>query len=607
MKKPVQFGAKPRRASDTISTLAKDGLDIRDLPQLLDTSKAQVIKNWLIDAQGQLIKRKGLKLKDTLTLTTPSMLQHYYNNVFIVGYDTTISAVDLSTGVETIIDNSSFSAGAFDGVAYGNYFFTCNGTTKIQRISLTLTYGTQTANFASGLVLTGATSGATATILEDVDAGVTGTLTIGNITGVFATGEVITDSATGSATTTSVLTYANTEISAAPKCKVLHTFVSPSTTDAGARLFAGNIVDSSTSSKSTVIFCNVDTGSNPPFSTWTQDANANTGGKYDFSQAGQVNTISSIGTQVIIGYEQGRSGFRITTIDSSGTIVKKTDPDFQNIEEGMERGAVKTSKGMFYANKSGLYNMFSGGTTNAFDEQVKQISLLLGDDYFNDFTFTNLDIIHDTKRHLVLFTMADDSDTNNTVLAYNTDTGSIVELTMNIQRWAKKGDTIYGISSINGKIYEVFSGFSDDNFAIPTEYQQELQIGSLDGLSDLENFVIQSVLGEDITMDIDINVYDYEGLRVDSIQTWRITGVAPLTPLLSWGSASYGSASWGSGAGGASTLTKPYQAQITVPEIWRLSIKITSNDKTPQAVNFFIARIRDRSEKLNLNNISRIT
>lgn len=69
----------------------------------------------------------------------------------------------------------------------------------VARTRATLTYLGQTANFAAGLVLTGATSGATAKILSDSDSGATGTLTLISIEGIFTQGEAITDSATGAA------------------------------------------------------------------------------------------------------------------------------------------------------------------------------------------------------------------------------------------------------------------------------------------------------------------------------------------------------------------------------------------------------------------------
>lgn len=57
----------------------------------------------------------------------------------------------------------------------------------------TLPYDGQTANFTEGTTLTGATSAATAKIVNDVDGGTTGTLTLSQINGTFQDDEAITD------------------------------------------------------------------------------------------------------------------------------------------------------------------------------------------------------------------------------------------------------------------------------------------------------------------------------------------------------------------------------------------------------------------------------
>lgn len=87
---------------------------------------------------------------------------------------------------------------------YNNYIYIFGtGASKddISRVGPlnTLPYNTQTGNYTVGLTVTGGTSGATAIITGDVDAGATGTLTLSNINGHFVNGETITDTSTGSA------------------------------------------------------------------------------------------------------------------------------------------------------------------------------------------------------------------------------------------------------------------------------------------------------------------------------------------------------------------------------------------------------------------------
>lgn len=95
-----------------------------------------------------------------------------------------------------------------------------DGTTKaiyhyeagVYRAGSTLAYDAQTANFAVGQILTGATSGATARIIADSDSGATGTLTLRDIVGEFEDNEVVTDGASGSATANGTLTAGNATV-----------------------------------------------------------------------------------------------------------------------------------------------------------------------------------------------------------------------------------------------------------------------------------------------------------------------------------------------------------------------------------------------------------
>lgn len=76
--------------------------------------------------------------------------------------------------------------------------YTWDGT-GTPTIYLSLAYDNQTANFTVGNTITGGTSGATAVINADTDAGATGTLTLRNIVGAFVDDEAITDPGGGSA------------------------------------------------------------------------------------------------------------------------------------------------------------------------------------------------------------------------------------------------------------------------------------------------------------------------------------------------------------------------------------------------------------------------
>lgn len=80
---------------------------------------------------------------------------------------------------------------------------------SIESIGPGLVYHTRTAPFTEGAILTGGTSGATATITASFPDGANGTLYLANIVGTFTDTEAITDSSGGAATNTR-LTYNRT-------------------------------------------------------------------------------------------------------------------------------------------------------------------------------------------------------------------------------------------------------------------------------------------------------------------------------------------------------------------------------------------------------------
>lgn len=88
--------------------------------------------------------------------------------------------------------------------------FACFEVVKgARRPPSTLQYDSQSSNFTAGATLTGGTSGATATIVEDDDNGTSGTLKLINIVGEFQNNETITDGSGGSALANGTLTAQN--------------------------------------------------------------------------------------------------------------------------------------------------------------------------------------------------------------------------------------------------------------------------------------------------------------------------------------------------------------------------------------------------------------
>ncbi len=114
-------------------------------------------------------------------------------------------AITLESGQRTLLE-ARVVARRRNGTQGAYYYFVVNA----ERAPATLNYDTQTGNFTVGNIITGGTSGATARLIADADAGTTGTLSLQDVDGVFVDNELLTDGATGSATANGGITEGTT-------------------------------------------------------------------------------------------------------------------------------------------------------------------------------------------------------------------------------------------------------------------------------------------------------------------------------------------------------------------------------------------------------------
>ena len=592
---------------------------------------------------------------------------HFHDDVHIVGYDSTngvVSAIDVVADTEIVI-KSTLTNAPTDIIRYGEFMFVATGRTgdflhRIERIlaydaqtvdftvGLTITGGTsgatakilgdeysgatgtlvlgdivgifknnetitdgakkidydnETGNFAPGLRLTGQTSGATANIIEVLDAGATGTLRLSDVVGTFQDGEVIKDTNTGSAdadgvvtaddgsaTVDGILGYQATEITISVKAEILHTFIASAGSLAGGRIFTGGIGGRAAeieNGKDVVRFTKSDDGNLLSFNDsddWDlggANANADLGNDIKNKNAGAVNSLTNKNDQIVIGYESGESRHTITADGTSGVLKQNITTDFQKLNQGWKKGAITNEYGVFYLADDGLHKLL--GSTDTL------ISSNLGLDYFDDVTFTNSKIIHAPKQRIIMATYGKDSTSNNEILWYNTETGAIGifrEWLLNTFSVDRAGDLFAG-DALSGKFHKLFDGFTDNGKGIPTEFKQEMGGSTLNVTSRLDKFFIQAVLFEDDEVNIDFDIIDIEGNIQDGKLEKKIVGRAPIGLLASWGTAGWGTSGWGTGSGGAEIATQIYDGDAVIPEYYRLFITIKSNTKTPRVINWF--------------------
>lgn len=608
MYRAIQTSGRRAAKASITTTFAKSGINKRDYEQLLDTKYAIDIINYFVEADGRLVKRGGLEeLFNVVGANAISMIEKYTDNLYMFAYSNIVAVYDVSADTVTTIKSDFLTGEPFSGAKYGDYFFTCNGGgDKIGSITQTLDYDTQTADFAVGAILTGGTSGATAVILEDTDAGATGTLTLGEIVGTFVTAETITDSATGSAKANGALGFTYTEITDAPSAKYL--FVSD------ARLIAGNltgdIVGGKKGDASTIVWCDIDTGTNPPCTNWTTAASPPLAGEpasLRFRNAGAVKGFGALGNQIVVIYDSGKAGFRIDTVDVTGVgLAQDTKIDFQKIDFGGERGVASTPKGIFYCNEGGIFMSIAGGQTNVpYSEQESKISQLLGIEYTDNISFTNSDIVYDPKRNNVMITCAQDSVTNNLVLVYNLDNKSWVTFKgWNISRFMIINDVLYGADTTKTTVYELFKGTLDNGKNIETKYLQEFQLGSFSQRKDMLKFFIQGGLSLSSLVTVGFNIKNRIGTFVPAKLSFPWTAGGDEGLAVGYGDSSWGSSPFG-GDSETGGLTEDFSGgNACIRNFQRLQINISSNDPVHHEINLFQAEIANKGSIRRRNLLS---
>lgn len=555
--------------------MGKKGLDLRDLPQILSAEYMLKCVNYNITTDGRLEKRKGYTELFTTT-DLPRILDNYTSDliVFQDGISTKIYRISTDT---TVTVKNDWSIGKQVGLRYGDYFFVCNGVEKIYRISQTLAYDAQTGNFAVGELITGGTSGATASVLSDADSGATGTLTLGNIIGTFEDNELITGSVAGSATVNGVLTFAITELTNSPRAKVLAAIE--------GRLYAGNLQDDSTA----VAYSSKDDGTNPPFNgAWTVATTANSPGKVFFRNAGAVQSIVPLGQFTVVFGEFGKWAFYQNIFDSAGTLSKADV--FQLAKEDLGGlGALLTDDGIFYVNDAGLWQMVSMGQQDVpQSDQEFLISTLLGKSYFEDVDFSNAAIAYDELRRIVLVTCAKDSETNNLVLVYNLDMKSFVTFSgWNITNFLTIQNQLYAASSIEESVYKLFDSTSDGGLEIATEYIQEINGTPMEYRSMLKGLYCQGQLSPSTTIRIHLDIYNAKGrVRLNARQyDWAPSST--LSIYDEWGSAGWGTSGYGGDAETVGLVEDFNGCRPMIRNYQRLRLRLTESSETPHIINWF--------------------
>jgi len=454
--------------------------------------------------------------------------------------------------------------------------------------------------FAVGEKLTFGTSGATATVLEHTDDGATGTLVLGSISTAIQSGETITGSLEGLGTTTSIVTFNTTHVSAAPKARHM--------AYDGKRLWLYDLISDS----SGWVYSAVDSGTNPPFTNFTTASTADGGGSGTFRRGEGCNKIVFLGDINFLAFEKGWYAFKISTIDSGG-VISKVDQLVQLSDVGIDMVSV-TDVGLIAVGDFGVKRLVSLGQPNVpYSEQWEMLTEQLGQSYFDDVNFDDASIVYDDGRGYIYISCAKGGGTTeNLIIAIKADiaglestvkTGATSFFTgLNPYRLFKIGSEIYFADALDGRIVHLFEGENDEGSSIYSEYYQELSFGEIKGILNLDEMSVYGEFTNASTLNINFDRFDPNSHFENTIASYSWSPYNDYSSGGGWGSSAWSSSAWGA-TGTSSGLT--YDKADLRPRInnaMRVRVRFTCEDSSDHTLNMFTARAsisgQSRSHKL---------
>jgi hypothetical protein len=583
--------ANRKQPSQKVTTLMPTGGQNNVfIEQVLKPDQATLIRNYFINKQTELVRRKGSKKLASVSSTTPSVILRKWTDTFyMLGYGTALAAFNINDNTINTI-KSDFTATLTDGVRFEDDFYVCNGRRgeQIYKITLpTLAYDAQTANFTVGATLTGGTSGATATIVVDSDSGATGTLTLDNIDGVFQDNETITDSAGGSATANGAVSYATAAIISAssgtvPKCNALSVFdgslvaIATDTSENQVHLSKKN--DPNNWDTSTVAAGDSIILLSPENGTATDSANLQQ------SDTG----IEAQGDTIVIFYKDGYTGFRRNVQANDGIYYQNFISVFNKRNDGGEKNPLSVPGGIFFANENGIFLLRSDG------ERI-ELTRNIPEQRIASFDFADVDFAWHAIEHRLYVTFREAAQVNNIMLWFDTDTltsksllwGEITGLA--VSRIFIDGRRVFAASSTSPKVMELFPDdvYDDEGVDVYYRYEQPMNFGQFETVKDLTRIDFGGFLSSSAPITVGVFGFFESGSKTDTGINLQWTAVGGESSLSAYGEAEYGASGYGGTPAPSGTTWSPaYSEDGRAYGFKNYVLEFSGNDKSPHVIAY---------------------
>jgi hypothetical protein len=222
---------------------------------------------------------------------------------------------------------------------------------------------------------------------------------------------------------------------------------------------------------------------------------------------------------------------------------------------------------------------------------------------------TNVDLIYDANLKCVFVTCAKDSTTNNLVIGCKPELKNAMFTfnNWNINRFARKHDgSIYGVSSVNTKLYKLFEGYEDDGLNIGTEYYQEIALGTLFNSSQLTGLYAGGFLTPADELKIRFDTFDVSGNIDYDKEQYLWTGTESTLAYDEWGLARFGESAFGGSFPTAGLVESFGGGNPRVNNLQRLRVRITGGSKTKHILNWIAVKTVTK-QPIRRRNITRIT
>ncbi len=346
-------------------------------------------------------------------------------------------------------------------------------------------------------------------------------------------------------------------------------------------------------------YSEVDTGSNPPFTTWSNSTTATDGGQVGYRNAGEIHDVLYLGNVFICLCDYGKWGFTIDQSDVGGSVNKIDQDVFSNQDLGGFKGIV-TEKGIYYVNEGAIMNLISVGQPNIpYSKQENNIAYVLGKSFFENADFSEADLAYDdTNEILMIAYRTAGTSVNNKFLIFNTNTGAFASFT----NWPIKSlyvdfdGAIYGTSSVSNTVYRLFDGYDDGGQEISTMYYQEMTgIGDFNTAKDLIKFMAQTSLSTSSLVTFSFDIWDYYNVFQANVHSYCMSLQNQPEQADGYGEISYGSGGYGGNPDENDMTIGSYDTyKPMIRNFQRIFLRVTSSGVVPHTINMFMAEVKEK-------------